>query len=158
LLFDERAVKITRERDHILGVASGTLSTFPQQNTFLGLPLELSREEVALLCERERAVVYQDEVQINITNEYPLFSYINNHGYYISPGLRFGCKYMVYPGDPLRYHSHFLATELEWDEKRPMLDLVAGGRLATGVRKGGMIGGKKENVVRVFTIEWAGFG
>ena len=66
----------------------------------------------------------------------------------------------------------------EWDEEIDLLDLVGGGRLGTGVKKGWLIGGveKKEQVgegaegvgegarkgvdggagVRTFCIEWGG--
>jgi len=50
----------------------------------------------------------------------------------MTPGLRFGCHYTVYPGDPLRFHSHFLATGADWDEEFDLLDIVGGGRLVLG--------------------------
>lgn len=112
---------------------------------------------------------------------YALFKHLHSRGYFLSPGLRFGCQFLVYPGDPLRFHSHFLATSVEWDEEIDLLDLVGGGRLGTGVKKGWLIGGveKKfesdsgenepdsqrmgngdENAqggnVRTFCIEWGG--
>ncbi|KAI9870946.1 MAG: tRNA-splicing endonuclease subunit [Pleopsidium flavum] len=105
---------------------------------------------------------------------YPLFAHLHANGYFISPGLRFGCQYLVYPGDPLRFHSHFLATGTQWDEEIDLLDLVGGGRLGTGVKKGFLIGGVekkgkseddevleegrgwKEERVRTFCIEWGG--
>lgn len=105
---------------------------------------------------------------------YPLFAHLHSHGYFISPGLRFGCQYLVYPGDPLRFHSHFLATGMQWDEEIDLLDLVGGGRLGTGVKKGYLIGGieedrenhdngvfdngnrTEEDRVRTFCIEWGG--
>lgn len=102
-----------------------------------------------------------------VPDSYPLFKHLHSKGYFTSPGLRFGCQYMVYPGDPLRFHSHFLATHVGWDEELDLIDLVAGGRLGTGVKKGYMIGGleRKEHDeegvvgnenVRTFSIEWAG--
>jgi tRNA-splicing endonuclease subunit Sen34 len=63
------------------------------------------------------------------------------------PGLRFGCHYNAYPGDPLRYHSHFAATGLGWDDEFELLDVVGGGRLATGTKKAYMIGGEDIDVV-----------
>ena len=76
---------------------------------------------------------------------YPLFAHLHSKGYYLAPGLRFGCQYMAYPGDPLRYHSHFLANGLRWDEEFDLLDLVGGGRLGTGVKKSFVIGGLETN-------------
>ena len=39
-----------------------------------------------------------------------------------------------------------------------MLDLVGGGRVATQSRKAWMLAGQVDGEVRVFSIEWAGFG
>jgi tRNA-splicing endonuclease subunit Sen34 len=104
-----------------------------------------------------------------VPKSYPLFRYLHSRGYFFMPGIRFGCNYSVYPGDPLRYHSHFLATGLDWDEEFDLLDVIGGGRLGTGVKKAYLLGGEdsdKEAVVeedglevkpvRPFSIEWAG--
>ncbi|KAF1982202.1 SEN34 subunit of tRNA-splicing endonuclease [Aulographum hederae CBS 113979] len=110
-----------------------------------------------------------------VPTSYSLFRYLHSKGYFLSPGLRFGCQYMAYPGDPLRFHSHFLAVGKDWDEELDLLDVVAGGRLGTGVKKGYLIGGEvgsgrakgkvnhgeltesgSEGDVRAFSIEWAG--
>jgi tRNA-splicing endonuclease subunit Sen34 len=101
-----------------------------------------------------------------VPGSYPLFKHLHSKGYFPSPGLRFGCQYLVYPGDPLRFHSHFLASHVDWDEELDLVDIVGGGRLGTGVKKGYLIGGlekkKQEEVneestetVRTFSIEWA---
>lgn len=93
---------------------------------------------------------------------YPLFAHLHSCGYFITPGLRFGCDYTAYPGDPLRFHSHFLAVGYGWEEEIPMLDLVGGGRLGTGVKKGFLIGGEDTEAqsegdnVRTFCVEWGG--
>ena len=94
-----------------------------------------------------------DRIAINV------YEYLHNAGYWMTPGLRFGCDYTAYPGDPLRYHSHFMVhVEKEEDEGVDMLTLVGGGRVATQTRKAWMLAGEVEGKVRVFTIEWAGFG
>lgn len=95
-----------------------------------------------------------------VPKSYPLFRFLHSRGYFFMPGLRFGCNYSVYPGDPLRYHSHFLATGLGWDEKFDLLDIVGGGRLGTGTKKAYMVGGEdpkapKDDNVRAFSVEWA---
>ena len=104
-----------------------------------------------------------------VPKSYPLFRYTHSLGYYHMPGLRFGCHYNTYPGDPLRYHSHFAATGLGWDEEFDLMDIVGGGRLATGTKKAYMIGGENADVVkrkqdggddggrevRAFSVEWA---
>jgi tRNA-splicing endonuclease subunit Sen34 len=100
-----------------------------------------------------------------VPDSYPVYKHLHEQGYFMAPGLRFGCQYMAYPGDPLRFHSHFLCNGMSWDEEFDLLDLVGGGRLGTGVKKGFLIGGeepKKESShkgdgnVRAFCIEWGG--
>ncbi|USP75987.1 uncharacterized protein yc1106_03261 [Curvularia clavata] len=97
-----------------------------------------------------------------VPDSYPLFRYLHSKGYYAMPGLRFGCHYNVYPDDPLRYHSHFAATGLGWDQKFELLDIVGGGRLGTGTKKAYMVGGEDPEIdadekepVRAFSVEWA---
>ncbi|OAX83320.1 tRNA-intron endonuclease [Emergomyces africanus] len=102
----------------------------------------------------------------DVPPSYPLFAHLHSEGYFLSPGLRFGCQYLAYPGDPLRFHSHFLAVSVEWDEEFDIMNLVSGGRLGTGVKKGFLIGGAESpdeshvetspNAVRTFSFEWAG--
>ncbi|CAG7995366.1 unnamed protein product [Penicillium olsonii] len=99
---------------------------------------------------------------------YPLFAHLHSRGYFLSPGLRFGCQYMAYPGDPLRFHSHFLVVSYDWDQNIDLMDLIVGGRLGTGVKKGFLIGGAQRTIdevdseadrvdtVRAFSLEWAG--
>ncbi|KAF2744287.1 hypothetical protein M011DRAFT_461077 [Sporormia fimetaria CBS 119925] len=103
-----------------------------------------------------------------VPRSYPLFRYMHSKGYYSTPGLRFGCQYTIYPGDPLRFHSHFLGTGLDWDDEFDLLDVVGGGRLGTGVKKSYLLGGEDPSkpaaeegqldvkAVRAFSIEWAG--
>ncbi|KAF3929634.1 hypothetical protein ABW20_dc0104944 [Dactylellina cionopaga] len=103
---------------------------------------------------------------------YDVYRFLQRLGYFLSPGLRFGCQFVAYPGDPLRFHSHFLVKSLRWDEELSILDLVGGGRLGTGVKKAWMMAGEvrnspeteekddetRVNNVRVFCVEWGGFG
>ncbi|KAG6042146.1 hypothetical protein E4U41_004950 [Claviceps citrina] len=91
-----------------------------------------------------------------------LCGFLQSQGHYMTPGLRFGSKYSVYPGDPLRFHAHFMANEYDWEGQIPILDIVGGGRLATAVKKAFLVGGldaseEKPNIgsIRTFSIEWA---
>ncbi|KAI1813236.1 tRNA intron endonuclease [Poronia punctata] len=120
----------------------------------------------------------EQTANVDVPVSYPLFAHLHDKGYYMMPGLRFGCDYNVYPGDPLRFHSHFAAVHFGWEEEITMMDLVGGGRLATSVKKGYLFGGavaagdsvsqgdedEKPKVrggpvappVRAFCLEWAG--
>ncbi|CAI7596495.1 unnamed protein product [Penicillium pancosmium] len=260
LLFSIDAVTYLRREHHICGVLIGTLPQIPQQNVFLGLPLELMPEEARLLVDKGVACIVdenkahdgmkslleedrrqylrelesqglnasrklsdrkgQQREQVlkkldekakakaikalenegetdtpptpspsvldeersssrssnrtsghtmamgvtpttsypplaqptssqhlpppNVPLSYPLFAHLSSRGYFLSPGLRFGCQYVAYPGDPLRFHAHFLCVSAEWDEEIDLMTIVNGGRLGTGVKKGFLLGGPEK--------------
>ncbi|KAL7785236.1 hypothetical protein V8C37DRAFT_394381 [Trichoderma ceciliae] len=103
-------------------------------------------------------------VELRNSEKGSLCQFMLGAGYYMTPGLRFGSRYSVYPGDPLRFHAHFMANEYGWEEEIPILDIVGGGRLATAVKKAFLMGGRQPSTnpdmamhtVRTFSIEWAG--
>jgi tRNA-splicing endonuclease subunit Sen34 len=89
-----------------------------------------------------------------------VFRHLWSQGYFLGTGIKFGGDFLVYPGDPLRYHSHFIATvHFKSDTLCPM-EIVAHGRLGTGTRKNHLICSvdEKTQEVECFSIEWAGFG
>ena len=82
-------------------------------------------------------------------------------GYYMGKGLKFGGDFLCYPGDPLRFHSHFTAIVVPSIREGIMpLDMVSWGRLATAVKKSCLLAAwnEEENRVRYLSLEWAGFG
>lgn len=109
-----------------------------------------------------------------------VFESLHDLGYYMGVGLRFGGDFVVYPGDPLRYHSHFTAT-VKTSPSAPMsaMELIANGRLGTAVKKAHLIAAcdrvRQDDVspselqledsidnrfgsVEYFSLTWAGFG
>jgi len=98
---------------------------------------------------------------MQVEPEASLCQFLQASGNYMTPGLRFGAQYSVYPGDPLRFHAHFMANQYGWDECIPILDLVGGGRLATAVKKAFLIGGQEpasgshHSSIRTYSVEWA---
>ncbi|KAF8911149.1 hypothetical protein CPB84DRAFT_1672286 [Gymnopilus junonius] len=98
------------------------------------------------LAERARCGVFKD---------------LWKQGYFMGGGIKFGGEYLVYPGDPLRYHSHFAATVIEspMASLRPM-EIVAHGRLGTATKKAHLLCGwdDEKQEVSYLSIEWAGFG
>jgi len=82
-------------------------------------------------------------------------------GYFMGGGIKFGGDFLVYPGDPLRYHSHFVASVIDSPTStlRPM-EIVAHGRLGTATKKAHLLCGwdDEKQEVSYFSIEWAGFG
>ncbi|WFD29729.1 tRNA-intron lyase [Malassezia sp. CBS 17886] len=65
-----------------------------------------------------------------------VFEDLHSKGNFLSTGLRFGGDFVVYPGDPLRYHSHYTATVLATpDTPLHAFHVIAAGRLGTAVKK-----------------------
>ena len=107
---------------------------------------------------------------LSVLQSYPLYTHLNTQSYFLTPGLRFGCSYLAYPGDPLRFHSHFLVVGRGWDEEVELGTIIGAGRLGTGVKKGVLWGGvvkKNDHLhdgdedetkgdVRTFCVEWGG--
>ncbi|KAH8983722.1 tRNA-intron endonuclease catalytic domain-like protein [Lactarius hatsudake] len=82
-------------------------------------------------------------------------------GYYLGGGSKFGGDWLVYPGDPLRYHSHFVAT-VQTSPSAPLrpMEIVAHGRLGTATKKAHLLCGwdPASREVTYISVEWAGFG
>lgn len=82
-------------------------------------------------------------------------------GYYLGGGSKFGGDWLVYPGDPLRYHSHFVAT-VQPSPSAPLrpMEIVAHGRLGTATKKAHLLCGwdPASREVTYISVEWAGFG
>ncbi|KAI5899871.1 tRNA-intron endonuclease catalytic domain-like protein [Schizophyllum commune H4-8] len=93
--------------------------------------------------------------------QYGVFRDLWEQSYFMGIGIRFGADYLVYPGDPLRYHSHFAATVIESPDApmRPM-EIVAHGRLGTATKKAHLLCSWDDDkrTVSYLSIEWAGFG
>ncbi|KAL0947077.1 hypothetical protein HGRIS_013218 [Hohenbuehelia grisea] len=90
-----------------------------------------------------------------------VFKGLWDQGYFMGGGIKFGGEYLVYPGDPLRYHSHFTATVIDSPTSalRPM-EIVAHGRLGTATKKAHLLCGwdDEKQDVSYLSIEWSGFG
>ncbi|KAL5490525.1 SEN34 [Sanghuangporus weigelae] len=81
-------------------------------------------------------------------------------GYYMGCGIKFGGDYLVYPGDPLRYHSHFVASVLDSSSPLRPMEIIAHGRLGTATKKAHLLCSWDEKAQKadIYSIEWAGFG
>ncbi|XP_028395958.1 tRNA-splicing endonuclease subunit Sen34-like [Dendronephthya gigantea] len=89
---------------------------------------------------------------------YKVFSDLWEKGYFITNGNKFGGDYLVYPGDPLRFHSHFIVKVLPWGERFTGLDLICVGRLGSTVKKTSVLASVDESGNVIYTsIQWSGF-
>ncbi|XP_035240982.1 tRNA-splicing endonuclease subunit Sen34 [Anguilla anguilla] len=92
-----------------------------------------------------------------------VFRDLSRQGFYLTSAGKFGGDYLVYPGDPLRFHAHFIAVCIPMDSPTPLCDLLALSRLGSNVKKtillcspsDGDKGGEEEEVVYT-SLQWSG--
>lgn len=60
---------------------------------------------------------------------------LRRRGFYLTSAGKFGGDYLVYPGDPLRFHAHFIALCVAMDTATPLSDILAMARLGSNVKK-----------------------
>ncbi|KAI8333598.1 tRNA intron endonuclease [Chlamydoabsidia padenii] len=148
LVFDCKDVKRLRCDYRIVGSLVGSLPRFPQQNGFYGLPLLLLAEETTMILQNRWGYLVSDNrwsTQRRVEWQYPkdrrdeckyqVYCYLWNQGFFLTCGDKFGGDYLAYPGDPMRYHSHFIIGIKEAKEIWTAMDLVRMGRLATNTKK-----------------------
>ncbi|KAI9491556.1 tRNA intron endonuclease [Zychaea mexicana] len=174
LVFDTQDVKELRCQHRIVGALIGTLPRLPQQNAFLGLPLQLLPEELTLLVTKNIAIIGDSNngktwTYLNTKAEllrYKVFEHLWSRQLYVTSGLKFGGDYLAYRGDPMRFHSHYIVSAKDRHEPMTGLDVIGMGRLATNVKKTYVIASPasdndtdsdENSAVEVFSIEWAGF-
>ncbi|KAF8520172.1 hypothetical protein BU17DRAFT_46973 [Hysterangium stoloniferum] len=109
----------------------------------------------------KQAGIWQFPSTLEERASYHVFRDLWEKGHFLGSGIKFGGEFLVYPGDPLRYHSHFVASVLPSHsaEIRPM-EIVAHGRLVTATKKSHLLCGWDEETGKVtyLSLEWSGFG
>ncbi|KAG6919960.1 hypothetical protein DXG01_013309 [Tephrocybe rancida] len=113
------------------------------------------------LAAAKEAGIWEYPINLQERAKCGVFRSLWEQGYFMGGGIKFGGDYLVYPGDPLRYHSHFAASVLDspLSSLRPM-EIVAHGRLGTVTKKAHLLCSwdDEKKDVSYLTIEWAGFG
>uniref|UniRef100_A0A3Q3R5Y8 tRNA-splicing endonuclease subunit Sen34 n=1 Tax=Monopterus albus TaxID=43700 RepID=A0A3Q3R5Y8_MONAL len=119
------------------GTAGEAFFTFPRS----ALAVQLSTARVGLsYCPETRAFLRADwpiRVQDHCSGgvRYQVFRDLRGRGFYLTSAGKFGGDFLVYPGDPLRFHAHFIAVCLSLDQSVCLLDILAMARLGSGVKK-----------------------
>ena len=67
----------------------------------------------------------------NCGQNYHIFRDLKNQNYVLAPGARFGGRFIAYPGDPLRFHSHLTVQNAidYYNDPIDLLSLIGGSRL-----------------------------
>ncbi|EFN82687.1 tRNA-splicing endonuclease subunit Sen34, partial [Harpegnathos saltator] len=66
---------------------------------------------------------------------YKVYKDLHERGYYISSGDKFGGDFLVYPGDPIMFHSQFIVQCQCEKEEISVIELIAKCRISCHVRK-----------------------
>ncbi|TRY93841.1 hypothetical protein DNTS_023765 [Danionella cerebrum] len=70
-----------------------------------------------------------------LTTRFRVFHDLRSRGFYLTSAGKFGGDFLVYPGDPLRFHAHYIALCVSMDEELPLCDVLAIARLGSNVKK-----------------------
>ncbi|XP_041361172.1 tRNA-splicing endonuclease subunit Sen34-like [Gigantopelta aegis] len=77
--------------------------------------------------------------------------------YYLTVGGKFGGDFLVYPGDPARFHSFYIAVCKPFSSPIPALNIVALGRLGSNVKKTVLLCSLDTSNRVVYTsLQWSG--
>ncbi|KAJ1798064.1 tRNA-splicing endonuclease subunit [Coemansia sp. RSA 2399] len=141
LVFDADVAVALRTQHRIVGSLEGSHPSNPLQNGYMYLPLLLLPEEAALLLEQcaielSGFTFAWPQTDADKTR-FALFKDLHRRGFYITRALKFGGDYLLYPGEPMRYHSSHIVTLVAPDSRQSVTprELVALARLATTVNK-----------------------
>ncbi|KAJ1667434.1 tRNA-splicing endonuclease subunit [Coemansia sp. RSA 1813] len=140
LVFDADVAMALRTEYRIVGSLEGSHPKNPLQNGYMYLPLLLLPEETALLLEKgaiELSGMAFTWPQIETDKaRFELFKDLHQRRFYITRALKFGGDYLLYPGEPMRYHSSHIVTFIP-NNKQPLAprELISLVRLGTTVKK-----------------------
>ncbi|XP_050921543.1 tRNA-splicing endonuclease subunit Sen34 isoform X2 [Lates calcarifer] len=139
--------------------ALGRSFTFPRS----ALAVQLSTVRAGLTyCSEDRAFLradwpirVQDDPRADI--RYQVFRDLRGRGFYLTSAGKFGGDFLIYPGDPLRFHAHFIAICLSLDESLCLLDVLAIARLGSNVKKTVLLCSPGLDGTMVYTsLQWSG--
>lgn len=90
---------------------------------------------------------------------YKTYKNLWEKGYYVSSGEKFGGDFLVYPGDPIMFHSQFIILCKHENEEIPITELSAQCRIACHVRKTQVYAFFSENQsIKYQSFQWAEVG
>ncbi|VDI75911.1 tRNA-splicing endonuclease subunit Sen34 [Mytilus galloprovincialis] len=88
---------------------------------------------------------------------YKVFTDLWKKGHYLTSGSKFGGDFLVYPGDPARFHSFYIAVCRPYKQQISMSDFISLARMGSNVRKTVILCSVDDNDQVVYTsIQWTG--
>ncbi|XP_045495657.1 tRNA-splicing endonuclease subunit Sen34 [Colias croceus] len=87
--------------------------------------------------------------------KYAVFEDLWKKGFYITNGSKFGSDFLIYPGDPVRFHATYMLKCTNVETTFRAASLVAFGRLSVGVNKLGVLAYFNGlNEIEYQTLQW----
>lgn len=116
------------------------------------VPLILDLMEGLYLVEKDTITVHEGaerKTKVNLTKlrqrarklygefdlQYTVYRDLRNHGFIVTPGIKYGCDFAVYKRGPGIEHAPFMVSVKKTNDKITATEIVKAGRLATTVRK-----------------------
>ncbi|KAM8927945.1 tRNA-splicing endonuclease subunit Sen34 isoform 2-T2 [Pelodytes ibericus] len=131
---------------------------FPRESMMVQLPTARTSlgkvEEVDLhLASPDWPYAGQQDHEIR----YTIFKDLWQKGYFLTSGNKFGGDFLVYPGDPMRFHAHFITMCFPYNKEILMSDIITAGRLGTNVKKTVLLcSSNQEGQVTYTSLQWSG--
>lgn len=131
---------------------------FPKEAMMVQIPtaqLRLGNEKAVNIQEVSSEWPYPG--QKNHEARYKVFRDLWQKGYYLTSGGKFGGDFLVYPGDPMRFHAHYIAICSPQDKDIALSDIITAGRLGTNVKKTVLLcSANQDGQVTYTSLQWSG--
>jgi len=112
-----------------------------------------SAEQLLVTCKFNYPKTSKDSLFFSVYNDLWM------KGYYITSAEKFGGDFLVYSGDPLRYHSKFIVIIMDSKDELTPQQLVVHGRLGSAVKKTVVLASVDEKCESVFytSLSWKNY-
>ncbi|KAM4703735.1 tRNA-splicing endonuclease subunit Sen34 [Rhinophrynus dorsalis] len=131
---------------------------FPQEAMMAQLPtarMPTGNSEVVDLNQASSDWPYIGQKEHEV--RYKVFRDLWQRGYFLTSGSKFGGDFLVYPGDPMRFHAHYITICFPHQDEIPLSDIITAGRLGTNVKKTVLLcSANQEGKVTYTSLQWSG--
>ncbi|XP_007432205.1 tRNA-splicing endonuclease subunit Sen34 [Python bivittatus] len=139
-------------------VESGSSFVLPRESMMIQLPTEQTqRTEEEEVNWHVASQLWPYAGQENHEMRYCIFRDLWERGYYVTTGSKFGGDFLIYPGDPMRFHAHYIALCFSKDAPISLCDIISAGRLGTNVKKTVLLCSVDQGGTIAYTsLQWSG--
>lgn len=133
-LLSKGITDVQLDKNTLLQEEINKLPTVAPVNLLVHIPVEdiVERERKKVGIEVLKPSILEGEGKI----KFNIFKDLWKQGYHITNGSKFGSQYLLYPGDPVKFHATYM-VQCVYDQTVPYspANLVAFGRLSVAVNK-----------------------